>query len=1354
MADMMVKGTLVAALLLSAGLCSVASAAPSLRDQVDQHGDVLVIGNVLGQDCDNNTPAPVVGSVGECGSNVSDSSPDIFWRADAPAAGGAEADLSIDASQARSTAVLELPAGAEVTHAWLYWAAMSPDGEADSGASIERPGVFAAAVAQDAAHGVASDTELLYESVADVTLLVQEHGSGAYRISDVGSMGLSDINDARRFAAWSMVVFYRLDSEPLRQLTLFDGLDPANTGSGIVVNISGFLIPSAGIDAKLGIVAYGGDGQTGGDSLTFNGSDLSDGQDATNKFFNGSRTLLGSPVSVSGDLPQLSGGKRSHSAVDIDVMDVSTLVSPGGNSATVEIKSGGDGNVLLGALFTSITTFKPNFNESIKAAEDLNGGAVLAGDVLRYSIEIVNTGNDPAVGVVMEDPLPSGVEFVSGSLAVDGVAQTDAVDGDQGEYLLAERTLVARLGVGADASQGGTMAIGDSVSVVFDVLVTDAVLGLVSNQVRIRASGENGAPEATFTTTDGAGSDTTDVVVDGCQNDGDCPAAEPHCLIAESADAFNRCVVCIDDGHCSGTTPVCSPSDHSCVPCGSDIDCSDPATPACQLDGVLAGACTECSSTNDAACAGNRPQCLLAQGVCGCSDSDGDSECGASDSGRICNGPAGSCVPGCSSAEGRNLCPMGQYCDDLSGAVGSCVTEDCVDDGDCSDPLPICDTGAVPNRCVQCLLDQDCEVGTICDTAGDKTCVQCTAENSTACSSAGAGTACLDSGSCGCTGDADCGGNQSGRVCDSSVSRCTVGCRGEGGNGCPATLVCTSSSSEIGQCVACLDDADCGGDTPRCDTSSELCVQCLDASDCGSDAPVCSQGACVGCSSDADCGDAERPACQQSGALAGSCQQCSGTNLERCDAERPLCLANATCGCSDSDGDSECGAGDSGRVCNGPAGFCVDGCSTATSRNDCPASQVCSEQDGDLGQCLSHCLSDADCSVAPALVCDTSESLHVCVQCLGDAHCASAEVCNVETRRCVQCLDDADCDGTAVCDTSSLSCVQCIDDTDCDGGQLCDGSTLSCVQCIDDTDCDAGMLCDGGTLSCVQCVTDAQCDVGTLCDGTTLSCVQCVDDADCDGGQLCDGTTLSCVDCASDADCEPGMVCDGASSRCVDCVVDADCDSGMVCDGTSLKCVDCLSDGDCAGPTVCDGDSGGCVGCLQDADCGSDQVCEVSTMRCVQCVASNDAACEGHDAGARCLTNNRCGCTDDSDCGDSDSGRVCDEQSQLCVDGCRGDGGNGCPSGQMCSSGSQAIGSCEPLAPEPEPEPTVDAGTDGTSKVGGGGCDCSVPSRGGQRPPLAGLLGFGLVLLRITRSRRNRGSRRSRRAVRAPNAAG
>ena len=73
-----------AALAISVLGVGTASAAPTLRVQVSQNGDLTWIGNTSAQECAATARAPVVGTVGGCGANTDDSAPDLFWRADDP----------------------------------------------------------------------------------------------------------------------------------------------------------------------------------------------------------------------------------------------------------------------------------------------------------------------------------------------------------------------------------------------------------------------------------------------------------------------------------------------------------------------------------------------------------------------------------------------------------------------------------------------------------------------------------------------------------------------------------------------------------------------------------------------------------------------------------------------------------------------------------------------------------------------------------------------------------------------------------------------------------------------------------------------------------------------------------------------------------------------------------------------------------------------------------------------------------------------------------------------------------------------------------------------------------------------
>ncbi|WP_437279081.1 hypothetical protein WME90_00570 [Sorangium sp. So ce375] len=596
-----------------------AQAAPVLRVEVSQRGDFLLIGNTLGYECgvDGTRPVPVVGTVGDCGTNLTDSSPDVFWRADSPADGQAEANVGITADRARSSAWLTVPDGATVTHAYLYWAAhTAANAPADTTVTLDRPGAsgFVEEVIATGPDGGSFITgeppeegdpppaPSYYQSFADITPIVQEHGTGAYRVSGVHSKEFANTFDDNSFAGWWMVVFYALPTEPPRHLALFHGLDAVNTRNPASATLDGFLVPNAGYDAKIGMVAFEGDQVWNGDQFFFNDpmgtNPLSNAQNPATNFFNGTRSNSAGPVSVSGDLPQLSSRAGTLAGMDIDILDITNRVSAGQRSAPIRASSAGDLYFLAGFV-TSISTFKPDFTTSVKTAVDVNGGALLPGDTLQYTIEVINSGNDASVGTVLTDALPAGVTYVPGSLSVATGAntgvKTDAAGDDQGEYDAGTRTILVRLGAGATGAAGGSIPAGMSTRVTFQVKVNADASGTIANQAVVNAAGQQGAP-AEDTPTDGNGPTDgvppTEVVIDTCETDAQCAAPTPHC---DTAAAPNECVECTTDAHCGPLSPTCDPDTRACtcVPTGAEV-CGDAIDNDC--DGVFNNGC---DSDND-----------------------------------------------------------------------------------------------------------------------------------------------------------------------------------------------------------------------------------------------------------------------------------------------------------------------------------------------------------------------------------------------------------------------------------------------------------------------------------------------------------------------------------------------------------------------------------------------------------------------------------------------------------------------------------------------------------------------------------------------------------------------------------
>ena len=633
-------GVLVVAAAATLSL-PAAAVDPVLRHQADMRGDVVVFGSTLAFDCGSPVPAPP-GSTAACAAelNTADTAPDLYWRDDT-------ADASITPTQARTSATLVLPPGASVTYARLYWAALKDGPDADLDATLDWLGGPEQTITADDSwvvpYGFASHpTWNYYQATGDATDFVATWGAGDFRVSDVEGLAFGGQDVDRAFSAWTLVVFYERDSDELRNLALFDGFTPIDPGmvgqQSASVLLDGFLVPQ-GHSAQMTALTYEGDLAYTGDHFTMNGVQVSNAKNAADNFFNSSRSKLGVSVSGPVDVPKLTGEPGSMAGYDLDTIDVTAQVSAGDTSATVAADSDLD-IFFLGGFATSVTSLSPHFKVT-KEAEHLDGGAVLAGDVIEYTLTAINAGNDVTAIAGITDALDPGLAFVPGSIEIvqggaDGT-KTDGAGDDEGEYASGSKTITVRVGAGATAQLGGAVAPGETVIVKFRATLT-GVASTVLNQATLEASGEAGAPEKTYLS-DGdpltIGDQPTVVVVDECG----------------------------DDSDCSGDTPHCDPATHQCVGCQTDADCPDPALPACQPS----GACGECSATNDSLCSAEKPVCDTGPGICVCKV---DSDCAAPGAGVVCDAATQTCVDGCHQDAD---CPEGQHCSTTDGSLGECV---------------------------------------------------------------------------------------------------------------------------------------------------------------------------------------------------------------------------------------------------------------------------------------------------------------------------------------------------------------------------------------------------------------------------------------------------------------------------------------------------------------------------------------------------------------------------------------------------------------------------------------------------------------------------------------------------------
>lgn len=597
-----------------------ADAAPKLRFQIDQHGDMMMFGNTVGYDCRTGVPAPVTGDVdaANCGGFLADSSADVWWKSDDPTVGRASASINVNKQEARTTAALELPSGAQVTYARLYISATYDEAEQPNGVvQFERPGSFMqtlTALPVDIEKNIVGGAT--YQASFDVTAVLQKYGAGAYRVAGVPGLGATNVNSDVNYAAWAIIVVYRRDADPIRNISVFDGLTGVGGGQQVDLPIAGFRVPMAGSpDAKLGVVAFEGDHDKFQDSLLFNGTKLNDGTAGSeDNFFNSSRLNKGQAQSLVGDLPRMSGQPGSMVGLDLDIVDVSSLVKPGDTSAQLAVRSLADDVVFIGALATSINSNKPII-ETILSSQP--AGKARPGDPIEFTSTTRNIGSDVGNNVVIRHPLPPELEYVPGSCEIvsgpgagkktdtTGDDQCDVVDTVDPQSGKPTKQIAVRIGMGANGTQGGSISPTDAPIVVkYRMRVKDDA---VPGDVPVRSYTDGSPPGSPLPGTYPSCAPTppcspTIVTIPPCTSAIDCGMTKPYCDTTGTlvkGQCSDRCKVNAD---CKGSAggEVCDSGSGKCVQCTSS------AMDACTSDG-LGKSCLsnmKCGCGSDADCGG------------------------------------------------------------------------------------------------------------------------------------------------------------------------------------------------------------------------------------------------------------------------------------------------------------------------------------------------------------------------------------------------------------------------------------------------------------------------------------------------------------------------------------------------------------------------------------------------------------------------------------------------------------------------------------------------------------------------------------------------------------------------------
>ncbi len=314
-------------------------------------------------------------------------------------------------SSTSTQALTGIPAGTTVLAAYLYWGASagttgSGGTQIDNQVTLNGSSVTASRTFT-ATYDNAGTLLRFFGGVANVTSLVS--GNGSFTFGGLAAnAGTPHCAVQAVVSGWALVVIYQGPGERMRAINVFDGLQFFR-GSALTLAPDGFRIPSSNIDGRIAVLTWEGDpGNSGSlngfsEGLQFNGSQLDDG-------------LV--PVGSSPAVQQFDGtvnsaGVVTSYGVDVDIYDVSSLLSPGQSFATTVYSSGGD-LVLLGAQIVSATS-DPRVDlaltkTAVAAPFSVGGNAAYS---LTVSNLVGSSSESEINPVTVKDTLPASLSFVS-----------------------------------------------------------------------------------------------------------------------------------------------------------------------------------------------------------------------------------------------------------------------------------------------------------------------------------------------------------------------------------------------------------------------------------------------------------------------------------------------------------------------------------------------------------------------------------------------------------------------------------------------------------------------------------------------------------------------------------------------------------------------------------------------------------------------------------------------------------------------------------------------------------------------------------------------------------------------------
>lgn len=429
---------LVALLTLTA---AASAAAQQLRFSTTAPGGVVATGNTLGLSKDTGLNGPgtrdSIGTFLSLGNTVDDvpQNPANPWPT----------GTTNDWKQNGSTAMLALPSETTVLYAELLWGGSFQYGAEDVSAFLNTEVTIAAgastlSVAPDPAtaltiSGVAASgfNVRYYLRSADVTSFVKAAGAGAYSVYGVPATQETSINSLNA-AGWTLVVAYRDEGAPTRNLSVFVGGSFVDEDSQQDYLVSGFCAPPAGDVTGTAVVStIEGDANLTGDQLLIAPAgagpfvQLSGPNNPANNFFCSQMNDPQGMLDVQGTFGDanhdafaglnVSGGRQGWDVTTVPLSSQAGQLVPGQKSAVLRTITTGDSYMPILASLAIDVNAPQVAGQATQLTADPK--TLTIGDTVTIDATISNTGQVAAQGLKLALDYDSVLSLAS--ITSDGV---------------------------------------------------------------------------------------------------------------------------------------------------------------------------------------------------------------------------------------------------------------------------------------------------------------------------------------------------------------------------------------------------------------------------------------------------------------------------------------------------------------------------------------------------------------------------------------------------------------------------------------------------------------------------------------------------------------------------------------------------------------------------------------------------------------------------------------------------------------------------------------------------------------------------------------------------------------------